>query len=94
VNTVLIVVTLIEVVLLVVVLAVYLIVIGAKLRKVSHTLGLVTFGVRAIEAQTAPLGKAIGDVNGALTGVAEALESVAGPDPAAPGPPPAGTPSR
>ena len=90
-NTVLIIVTLVEVVLLVVVLAAYLIAIAATLRKVSHTLGLVTFGVRAIEAQTAPLGPVLGDINGALTGVAEALESVAGPEPAAP--PAAGTPS-
>jgi uncharacterized protein YoxC len=84
VNTVLIIVTLVEVVLLVVVLAAYLIAIAATLRKVSHTLGLVTFGVRAIESQTAPLGPVLGDINGALTGVAEALESVAGPEPAPP----------
>ena len=83
-NTVLIIVTLVEVVLLVVVLAAYLIAIGAKLRKISHTLGLVTFGVRAIESQTAPLGPVLGDINGALTGGAEALESVAGPEPAKP----------
>jgi hypothetical protein len=66
VNTVLIIVTLVEVVLLVVVLATYLIIIAAKLRKVSATLGLVTFGVRAIEAQTAPIGPVLTDVNGAL----------------------------
>ena len=90
-NTVLIIVTLVEVVLLVVVLAAYLIAIATTLRRISHTLGLVTFGVRAIEAQTAPIGPVLGDINGALTGVAEALESVAGPEPA--GTPPAGAAS-
>ena len=88
-NTVLIIVTLVEVVLLVVVLAAYLIAIAVRLRKISHTLGLVTFGVRAIEQQTAPLGPTLGDINGALEQVAGALEQVAGPEPA----PPAGTAS-
>ena len=55
-KTLLIVLTLVEVAILVVVLALYLIVIAAKLRKISHTLGLVTFGVRAIEKQTEPIG--------------------------------------
>lgn len=77
-NTVLIIVTLVEVLLLVVVLAGYLIVIAAKLRNVSKTLGLVTFGVRAIESQTAQIGPALGDVNAALTQVAGALTEVVG----------------
>jgi hypothetical protein len=81
VNTVLIIVTLVEVVLLVVVLATYLIIIAAKLRRVSSTLGLVTFGVRAIEKQTEPIGPVLADVNGALTQVASALEEVAKPAP-------------
>jgi len=80
-KTVLIVVTLVEVVLLVAVLATYLIVIAAKLRKVSSTLGLVTFGVRAIEKQTAPIGPVLGEINGALEQVAAALEEVAQPTP-------------
>lgn len=78
-NTVLIIVTLVEVVLLVVVLATYLIIIAAKLRNVSATLGLVTFGVRAIEKQTAPIGPVLTDVNGALEQVAGALEQVTRP---------------
>ena len=65
-NTLLIILTLVEVVLLVVVLAAYLIKIAATLRHVSQTLGLVTFGVRAIELQTEPLGPVVGDINGAL----------------------------
>ena len=80
-NTVLIIVTLVEVVLLVVVLAVYLIKIAAMLRHVSATLGLVTFGVRAIERQTEPIGPVVKDINGALEQVAAALEALGKPDP-------------
>jgi uncharacterized protein YoxC len=79
VNTVLIVVTLVEVLLVVLVLAGYLIAIAAVLRRVSKTLGLVTFGVRAIEKQTQPIGPALTDINGALEQVAAALDDVAKP---------------
>lgn len=82
-KTLLIVLTLAELTILVVVLAVYLIAIAATLRKISHTLGLVTFGVRAIEKQTEPIGPVARDINGALEQVADALESVVGPQPAA-----------
>ncbi len=72
-KTALIVVTLVEVALLVAVLAFYLIAIAATLRQISRTLGLITFGVRAIEKQTEPLGPVLADVNGALEQVAGAL---------------------
>jgi hypothetical protein len=78
VNTVLIVVTLVEVLLLVVVLAGYLIAIAATLRNISKTLGLVTFGVRAIEKQTAAIGPNVLAVNAALEQVAGALHEVVG----------------
>ena len=78
-KTLLIVLTLAELAILVVVLAVYLIAIAATLRKISHTLGLVTFGVRAIEKQTEPIGPVARDINAALEQVADALESVVGP---------------
>jgi len=84
VNTVLIVVTLVEVVLLVVVLAAYLIKIAATLRHVAHTLGLVTFGVRAIEHQTQPIGPVVTDINGALQQVAAALDDLGKPAPPSP----------
>ncbi|MBA3787886.1 MAG: hypothetical protein H0X21_04235, partial [Actinobacteria bacterium] len=45
---------------------------------ISKTLGLVTFGVRAIEMQTRPIGPVLGEINGALEQVAGALETVAG----------------
>jgi uncharacterized protein YoxC len=83
-RTLLIVLTLVEVAILVVVLAVYLIAIAARLRKISHTLGLVTFGVRAIEKQTEPIGPVASDINGALEGVADALEQVTGKQPTPP----------
>jgi hypothetical protein len=76
---VLIVVTLVEVLLVVLVLAGYLIAIAAILRRVSNKLGLVTFGVRAIETQTEPIGPALDDINAALEQVASALDDVAKP---------------
>jgi uncharacterized protein YoxC len=78
VKTLLIVLTLVEVVLLVVVLAAYLTAIAATLRRVSSTLGLVTFGVRAIEKQTSLIGPLVKDTNAALEQVADALEEVTG----------------
>jgi hypothetical protein len=70
--------TLAEVVLLVAVLAGYLIAIAVRLRSISSTLGKVTFGVRAIDTQTKPLGPRLGEINGALDQVAQALQAVAG----------------
>lgn len=75
-NTALIVVTIIEAALVVVVLAAYLIAIASVLRRVSATLGLITFGVRAIERQTEPIGPVVADINTTLEEVAEALEAV------------------
>jgi hypothetical protein len=73
VKTALIVVTLVEVGLVVAVLAIYLLAIAVTLRTVARTLGLVTFGVRAIEKQTEPLEPVLRDINGALQRVAELL---------------------
>jgi hypothetical protein len=73
VKTVLIVLTLVEVGIVVAVLAIYLLLIAATLRTVARTLGLVTFGVRAIEKQTEPLGPVLEEINGALLRVAELL---------------------
>jgi hypothetical protein len=79
-KTLLIVLTLAELAVLVVVLAAYLIVIAATLRNVSKTLGLITFGVRAIEKQTEPIGPVAADINKALEQVADALEGVVKPE--------------
>lgn len=72
-NTALVIVTAAESVLLITVLALYLIAIAATLRKVARTLGLVTFGVRAIEQQTQPLGPVLQEINDALQQVAVLL---------------------
>lgn len=71
--------TLAEVALLVAVLAGYLIAIAETLRKVSQTLGQVTFGVRAIERQTAPVGPRLREINGALEQSATALDEAGRP---------------
>ena len=67
-----------EVLLLVAVLAGYLIAIAETLRRVSATLGKITFGVRAIETQTQPLGPQLGEVNETLGQVAARLAAAAG----------------
>ena len=72
-KTVLIVLTLAELALLVAVLALYLLSIASTLRTIARTLGLVTFGVRAIETQTEPLGPVLKDVNDSLEQVADLL---------------------
>jgi uncharacterized protein YoxC len=66
-----------EVVLLVAVLAGYLIAIANTLRRVSATLGKITFGVRAIDTQTQPLGSRLREVNEALEQLAERLAAAA-----------------
>ena len=77
-KAVLIVVTLVEVAVLLLVLVGYLLAIARTLRTTSRTLGLITFGVRAIEKQTEPIGPVVGDVNAALEKVATALEQLVG----------------
>ena len=72
-KTALIIATLAELALLVAVLASYLLVIASTLRTVARTLGLVTFGVRAIEKQTEDVGPVLADVNAALERVAGAF---------------------
>ena len=67
-----------EVVALVAVLAGYLIAIAATLRRVSHLLAQITFGVRAIEKQTEPIGPSVRDVNAALDEAAGVLTELAG----------------
>ena len=47
--------------------------IARTLRTTSRTLGLITFGVRAIEKQTEPLSPVLHDINEALEQVAAAL---------------------
>ena len=72
-KTVLIVATLVEVAVLLLVLVGYLLAIARTLRTTSRTLGLITFGVRAIEKQTEPLGPVLHDINDGLEQVAAKL---------------------
>ncbi len=66
-----------EVLALVGVLAGYLVVIARSLAHVSATLAKVSFGVRAIETQTAPIGPALTATNESLEQVAQRLETAA-----------------
>jgi ABC-type branched-subunit amino acid transport system permease subunit len=77
-RTLLIVLTVVEIVVFVGALATYLIVIARSLRRISQSLGKVTFGVRAIETQCASVGPSVTRVNEQLTVIAGALDGVAG----------------
>lgn len=61
--TLLVVLTVIEIVLLVAVLAAYLVAIHRRLRRINRTLGKIAFGVRAVESQTASIGPSVVALN-------------------------------
>ncbi|MPY79282.1 MAG: hypothetical protein GEV04_12485 [Actinophytocola sp.] len=65
--------TVVEIGLVVGVLAVYLVLIGRKLRVVSTYLGKVAFGVRAVESQTAGIGPSVVRINERLREIEAAL---------------------
>ncbi len=75
-RTPLIVLTVAEILIFVGALAAYLVVIARSLRRISQSLGKVTFGVRAIETQCASVGPSVTRVNEQLTVIAGALEGV------------------
>lgn len=62
---------------LVVALACYLIWVVLILRRLTDTLGKVVFGVDAIAHRVEPIGPLVGEINGDLIGVADALEALA-----------------
>ncbi len=70
--------TLVEIVLVVIVLVYYLVAIARSLRRTTVLLGRVSFGVRAIETQCAPIGPSVVKINEQLTGIAAALGAVTG----------------
>jgi hypothetical protein len=72
-NSLLIVLTLVEVLLLVVVLAGYLVAITATLSKIASTAALIRIGVHAIDEQVRPIESEVSGINGALQKVATAL---------------------
>lgn len=61
---------------LVAALAFYLLWVVVILRQLTDTLGKVTFGVASIAHRVAPVGAVVGEINGDLTAVAEALEQL------------------
>ncbi len=72
----LVVLTLLEIVIVVGVLVAYLVAISRSLRRTTVLLGKVSFGVRAIETQCAPIGPSVLTINSQLAGIAAALGSV------------------
>jgi len=59
-------------------LAFYLIWVVLILRRLTDTLGKVVFGVASIAHRVQPVGGLVGDINGNLGAVADALETLVG----------------
>ena len=76
-RTLLVVLTVFEILLAVVVIAVYLIRIAGHLNSISANLAKVAFGVRAIESQTAVIGPAATRLNEELEAITGALPEIA-----------------
>ena len=62
---------------LVVALAFYLLWVVVILRRLTDTLGKVVFGVRSIAHRVQPVEEVVGEINGDLIAVADALEALA-----------------
>jgi len=62
---------------LVVALAFYLLWVVLILRRLTHTLGKVVFGVASIAHRVQPVKGLVSEINNDLTGVADALEALA-----------------
>lgn len=62
---------------LVVALAFYLLWVVVILRRLTDTLGKVVFGVDSIAHRVEPVEQLVGEINGDLIGVADALEALA-----------------
>ena len=84
-RTLLITLSVIEILLVVAALAYYLIQISKSLHNTSRLLGKITFGVRAVETQCSTIGPSVTRINeqlvtisGALSGVADRAEAIAG----------------
>lgn len=75
-RTLLIVLTVVEIVIVVGALALYLVAIARSLGRISQSLAKVTFGVRAIETQTSSIGPSVVRVNEQLEVVAAALDGL------------------
>jgi hypothetical protein len=71
--TLLIVLTVVEIVLLVAVLATYLVLLHRKLISINSNLARITFGIRAVETQTSTIGSSVTSLNEGLTEAAGVL---------------------
>lgn len=76
-GTLLIVLTVIEILVFVGTLAVFLIWIGRLLRSIASTLAKITFGVRAVDQQCANIAPAVTNINSGLQDVAGVLPRLA-----------------
>lgn len=76
-RTLLVILTVAEIVIVVGALAIYLVLISKSLERISQNLAKVTFGVRAIETQCSSIGPSVTRVNEQLNVIAGALEGVA-----------------
>jgi hypothetical protein len=76
-RTLLIILSVFEVVLVVGALAYYLIQISKSLHATSQHLGKITFGVRAVETQCSSIGPSVTKINEQLTTISNALGGVA-----------------
>lgn len=72
-TTVLVILTVVEVLIVVGALATYLVLISASLTRISKNLAKVTFGVRAIETQCSSIGPSVTRVNEQLNVIVGAL---------------------
>lgn len=67
-----------EIVLFIAAVAFYLVRVGDSLQRSAATLAKVTFGVRAVESQCAPIGPVVTRINGQLGIIADELGVLAG----------------
>jgi uncharacterized protein YoxC len=68
--------TVVEILALVIVLAIYLLIVGRQLRSISATLAEVAWGARAVERQLRAVRSNIGQVNAALEDIAAVTPGV------------------
>jgi hypothetical protein len=71
--TLLVVLTVVEIVLFVTVLATYLVLLHRKLTAINSNLARITFGIRAVETQTSTIGPSVTSLNKRLTEAAGVL---------------------
>jgi hypothetical protein len=76
-TTALVILTVVEVAIVVGVLAIYLVLISTHLRVISAYLGKLSFGVRAVETQTSPIGPSVLRINATLREIDAALGPIA-----------------